>query len=345
MESYSLILIGDEQSPVRRFDIPRRKIRNWAWMAGALAVLCVLATWDYWRLRADNSELASLRIEAAEQRLQIRTFERNLARVQSELERVLEFERKVRIIANLPGAIASGGAEVTDLAPALPLGAEREFLLPPAGVPIDVDLEGARGGDDLDGPLSQGDGVTPDSAGHDLSSGLTTAGARKIVAMGDEAELLKERARFRGVALGEVVSQLKEKGKKLAAMPSIWPARGWLTSRFGPRVSPFTGRRQSHSGVDIAAKAGTPIIAPARARVTFTGGKGALGKTIVLDHGYGVRTVYGHSKEILVKTGDLVQRGQQIALLGSSGRSTGPHLHYVVEVGGKPRNPLNYIFD
>jgi murein DD-endopeptidase MepM/ murein hydrolase activator NlpD len=128
-------------------------------------------------------------------------------------------------------------------------------------------------------------------------------------------------------------------------MPSIWPSKGWLTSRFGPRVSPFTGRRQQHTGIDIAAADGTLIQAPARGRVTFAGRKGPLGNALVLDHGFGVKTVYGHTKEILVKTGDTVERGDRIALIGSSGRSTGPHLHYVVEVKGKPRNPLDYIFD
>ena len=128
-------------------------------------------------------------------------------------------------------------------------------------------------------------------------------------------------------------------------MPSIWPAKGWLTSRFGPRVSPFTGKRQLHAGIDIAAASGTSIYAPARGRVTFVGRKGPLGKTVVLDHGFGVKTVYGHTKEIHVSSGETVERGQEIAAIGSTGRSTGPHLHYVVEVNGKARDPLDYIFD
>jgi murein DD-endopeptidase MepM/ murein hydrolase activator NlpD len=100
-----------------------------------------------------------------------------------------------------------------------------------------------------------------------------------------------------------------------------------------------------HNGIDIAAANGTPIYAPARGRVIFAGRKGPLGNALVLDHGFGVKTVYGHAKEILVATGDTVERGDEVASIGSSGRSTGPHLHYVVEVKGKPRNPLDYIFD
>ena len=79
--------------------------------------------------------------------------------------------------------------------------------------------------------------------------------------------------------------------------------------------------------------------------MVFSGSRGPLGKSIIIDHGYGVRTQYGHSDDLYVKTGEIVQRGQRIAALGNSGRSTGPHLHYVVEVKGKAVNPLDYIFD
>ena len=100
-----------------------------------------------------------------------------------------------------------------------------------------------------------------------------------------------------------------------------------------------------HAGLDIAATSGTPVVAPARGRATFVGNKGPLGRALVIDHGFGVKTMYGHTSEIFVKAGATVERGQKIAAIGSTGRSTGPHLHYVVEVNGIPRNPLDYIFD
>ncbi len=87
------------------------------------------------------------------------------------------------------------------------------------------------------------------------------------------------------------------------------------------------------------------MIAPARGKVSFVGNKGPLGRTVTLDHGYGIRTVYGHTNETFVKKGQEVERGQVIASLGNSGRSTGPHLHYAVQVNGKSKNPLDYIFD
>ena len=127
--------------------------------------------------------------------------------------------------------------------------------------------------------------------------------------------------------------------------PFYQPTRGWLTSRFGPRISPFTGRRHRHAGIDIAARNGTPITAPARGRVVSISTRGPLGNSVTIDHGFGVKTFYGHNDEIFVNVGSEVDRGQKIASVGSTGRSTGPHLHYSVQINGKARDPLNYIFD
>lgn len=168
----------------------------------------------------------------------------------------------------------------------------------------------------------------------------------------DRVSLLEQGAEYLGVVaegqaknLEELVTALEGKHKRLASSPSVWPAKGWLTSRYGYRTSPFTAKKQFHAGIDIAGARGTDIIAPADGKVVFSGKRGPLGKSLIIDHGHGVRTQYGHSDELLVKRGEKVQRGQVIAKLGNSGRSTGPHLHYVVEVGGKTRNPLDYIFD
>jgi murein DD-endopeptidase MepM/ murein hydrolase activator NlpD len=100
-----------------------------------------------------------------------------------------------------------------------------------------------------------------------------------------------------------------------------------------------------HEGIDIAGDFGTPIAAPARASVVFAGAKGPLGNTVILEHGNGVRTTYGHLRETLVRGGDRIERGQVIATIGSSGRSTGPHLHYAIEVHGRLVNPLDYVIE
>jgi murein DD-endopeptidase MepM/ murein hydrolase activator NlpD len=166
-----------------------------------------------------------------------------------------------------------------------------------------------------------------------------------VSALHDDAERLGAIAKARSRSLASLVDALEDKRHRLASTPAIWPTHGWMTSRFGNRISPFTGARQFHPGIDIAGARGTEVVAPARGKVSFVGKRGALGRSISIDHGYGVRTIYGHNDETFVKRGQQVERGQVIAALGSSGRSTGPHLHYVVEVNGKPVDPIDYIFD
>jgi murein DD-endopeptidase MepM/ murein hydrolase activator NlpD len=138
---------------------------------------------------------------------------------------------------------------------------------------------------------------------------------------------------------------IKEQQNILASTPAIRPATGWTTSRFGYRTSPFTGRREFHKGFDIANKKGTPIIATANGTVTFAGLKGSLGNCVVVDHGHGMVTRYAHTEKMLVKPKDKVKRGDTIALVGNSGRSTGNHVHYEVHLNGIPINPEKYILN
>lgn len=323
MESYTLIWVKDAHARPVQMSIPKRRVRDAALAAIIVGLIGAVAVWDYWRLRADNAELADLRVEATEQREQIALFGTRLADVDGQLEKVAELERKVRIIANLPGAAGIGGEDIAEI---VPTNAEGTPL--PIGVPLDqTPHTGQGGGEPLDTPA----GVVP--------------GVAKLEALEDFALDITSGASVRSGSLEDLLGQLEDKGQKLASSPSIWPTKGWMTSRFGPRVSPFTGRSQQHNGIDIAASGGSKIVSPARGRVSFAGKKGPLGNALVVDHGFGVKTWYGHTKEFFVKTGETVERGQLIAAVGSTGRSTGPHLHYVVEVNGKPRNPLDYIFD
>jgi len=142
-----------------------------------------------------------------------------------------------------------------------------------------------------------------------------------------------------------IFSQLEGKRNLLAATPSVRPLKGWISSRFGYRESPFTGRREFHRGLDIATHAGSPIIAPANGLVTFAGGKGLMGNMVAIEHGFGMVTRYGHAQKLLKKKGDRVKRGEVIALVGNTGRSTGPHLHYEVRLNGVAVNPVNYFFN
>jgi murein DD-endopeptidase MepM/ murein hydrolase activator NlpD len=334
MDRYSIIVVAEETAPVRRFDIRKDLVRRLVWCAGVMALLLTVLLGDYIRVRIDHSELGRLRVEVAEQQEQIESFDATLKGVRSTLTSIGEFERKVRIIANLPGSAATGGEEVAEVGVDSP-----EPMAQLGGSEL--------GGSELDGPGVSAPTGAPlrDAPSEPQSRVEVDSDESLIAALHRSAQQLGEVATFQERSLSEVAGQLESKRAHLAATPAIWPAKGWLTSRFGTRVSPFTNQKQFHAGIDIAGERGTDIIAPAAGKVVFSGTRGPLGKSVIIDHGYGVRTQYGHGDDLYVKSGERVQRGQRIAALGNSGRSTGPHLHYVVEVKGKAVNPLDYIFD
>ncbi len=138
---------------------------------------------------------------------------------------------------------------------------------------------------------------------------------------------------------------LEEKKSMFACTPSIWPVKGWVSSKFGYRISPFTNEKEFHEGLDISARSGTEIVAPADGVVSAIGETYGFGTILTINHGYNLRTRYAHLSKVLVKRGQSIKRGDKIALVGSTGRSTGPHLHYEVELSGVPVDPLNYILN
>jgi murein DD-endopeptidase MepM/ murein hydrolase activator NlpD len=136
-----------------------------------------------------------------------------------------------------------------------------------------------------------------------------------------------------------------EQRAQLASTPSIWPVRGYLSERFGNRTDPFTGLRDFHPGIDISVPRGTKVVAPADGVVAFCGPKNGYGNIIVIDHGYGTVTRYGHLDGFNVRPGQRVKRGDVVGFSGNTGRSTAPHLHYEVWVNDQMRNPIEYIID
>jgi murein DD-endopeptidase MepM/ murein hydrolase activator NlpD len=134
-------------------------------------------------------------------------------------------------------------------------------------------------------------------------------------------------------------------GKALAALPSRWPVRGPVNSEFGRRVSPWTGESEFHGGLDIGAKTGSPVHAPAAGVVVTAGDLGDHGLGIVIEHGEEIRTQYAHLLRVSVRKGQTVARGALLGYTGNTGRTTGPHLHYEVLVKGRPVNPRTFLWD
>ena len=150
---------------------------------------------------------------------------------------------------------------------------------------------------------------------------------------------LQVSAKVRGESLTKLRESLMERNARIAATPSIWPTDGVVTSRFGWRW----GGSDWHPGIDVAADSGTPIVATADGVVVASGWNGGYGRQVIVDHGYGITTSYAHNSENVVTVGQKVKKGQLVSYMGSSGFSTGPHVHYEVKVNGTAVNPASFL--
>jgi murein DD-endopeptidase MepM/ murein hydrolase activator NlpD len=179
----------------------------------------------------------------------------------------------------------------------------------------------------------------------DLGSFVENSDKKLAVLMHQSLDNLDTEIAVQSQEKEQLFTFLEERKSMFASTPSVWPVKGLITSGFTNRISPFTNEKEFHEGLDISARTGTVIIAPADGVVTEIGKTYGFGNLLTVSHGYGLKTMYGHLSSALVKKGQAVKRGDKIALVGSSGRTTGPHLHYEVLLNGVPVNPRNYILN
>ncbi|MBL0713161.1 MAG: M23 family metallopeptidase [Desulfosarcina sp.] len=303
----TFILLSGNGSRIRQFSSSK-----WALAFGLLTVILTVAgvgllVQDYLKLKNTaaltvdlQTAIASRDAEIDHHQKQIECFANEINGLKNKLLALNDFEKKIRVIANLEkpaeegNVFGVGGPIPEDLNPAAQLKLDQNQLL------------------------------------RDMHNQVAELEVASMVQSDGFASLL---------------DKLKEQKNLLACTPSIRPVDGWVSSRFGYRVSPFTGRREFHGALDIANRQGTPIVSPANGVVTYADKKRLLGNYVVIDHGYGLVTGYGHLAKLNVKRGEKVRRGDVIAQMGSTGRSTGPHVHYIVKLNGVPVNPERYIID
>jgi len=297
-QQYTLIVVSDHSQAVRKFRVPRRWLRNGAYVAGGVALAGLLSIGHYFSLLGTGTENRILREENAQLRSQILLVQEKVAHISSTLDRVERFDAKLR-------------TAVTQLQDP-----ERSLAIGPVGKSAEAPLAGAA------------------PAAHENVSALPA----RLASL--ESEATRQESSLR-----ELQEYFDDQKSLLASTPSLWPARGWVTSDFGVRVDPYTAERMMHRGLDIATATGQPVYSPSDGTVVFVGTEGGYGKVLVIDHGYGVKTRYGHLSEIFAKLGDRVKRGARVAAVGNTGRSTGPHLHYEVRVNGIPENPRKFILE
>ena len=195
-------------------------------------------------------------------------------------------------------------------------------------------------------PFSPEDGASKRSAGIGGGTGPSRAAETPDrAAIGDELERLTGIVEEVGDNLRALERFLGRATRVLAALPSRWPVRGPVNSGFGSRTSPWSATSEFHSGLDIGAPVGTPVKSPAPGTVVFAGVNAEYGQTLIIEHGNETKSLYGHLSKLSVAVNQKVQRGEVIAMTGNTGRSSGPHLHYEIQVKGQAVNPTSYLWE
>lgn len=312
-----------------------------AWLKAGLALFIVTSVIsaacvvDYVGLLSQSIENKRLRAENAQLKQQFQVVEGKLNALETGLERVKGFVTKLKLITNID-------AEDRTLKLAIGPLPRTGQSVEPERMPANGRAPAGIGG----GFLAEQDAVFFQKPPADeLQGELTVEGQRDYASLAVRIDQAVAETGIREQGILELWETLSERQSLMAATPSIKPARGWFTSKFGYRISPFTGRPVMHNGLDIAASPGSPIYAPADGVVSFAGYDPGYGKLVSIDHGYGVITRFGHTSQIFVEVGQKIRRRDMIAAVGNTGRSTGPHLHYEVRVNGVPVDPQNYVLD
>lgn len=311
MKYYQFVIIPDEKKPASHMKIPKFLLVGGAALMILFAVVSGFVAVDYVSLVQMREHFVKISAENQGLKGEAKLLVANLTEVRQSLSRVQDFSKKLSEITNIQ---MSKFSQKTGI-----------------------------------GPLSPQDMKRIDSMNQPRESGFVPLGVNfdQLVfrTAFDHMESLKEQADLNAIKLQQLLSSLSQKKSLLSSIPSIAPVDGWVTSGFGERISPFTGKKDYHSGVDVASPVGTPIYAPADGVVIFSGAKAGFGNFIMIAHGNGVISRYGHNAQNMVHPGQKIKRGEQIATVGMTGRTTGPHLHYEIVINGRTVNPKRFMLN
>lgn len=262
---------------------------------------------DYIHVLGRIAENKSLKGENFKLRQEIQLIKNKVDSMEATIERVRNYAKKLQIL--------TGQGDVVDL---------------PKGPILDENID-----------------RTPAEGLHGKRSGyllpFSSSPPEERVTITDRIEILQTVSLTMETHLSRFQSFLLTRTAIAAATPSLFPIAGWISSAFGHRRHPYDGSYRFHSGVDIAAEPGTPVRAPADGLVVFAGYREGYGKVVVMDHGYGIRTLFAHNSKLFVGSGVRMKRGEVVSQVGATGHATGPHLHYEVRKNGVPVNPATFF--
>lgn len=327
----TLFVVGNNAGEAKKFVLPTAWLKVGSFVTAIVVLAFVAGLVDYFGLLLQAIENKRLRAENAQLIKQFQVVETKVSALENSLERVKTFTTKLKLITNV---------ESQDRVAQLSMGSK-----PAAGQQMDeyepVDQRAPVEALAKQDQVFENKKALNEQKG-EVANETSNRDYASLVIRIDKA--VKE-TQLKEQSVIDLWESLSERQSLLNATPNIKPAKGWITSRFGYRINPFTGKAAMHAGLDVAAAPGSPVYAPADGVVIFASYDESYGKLVSVDHGYGVTTRYGHNSQIYVHVGQRVSKYDVIAAVGNTGRSTGPHLHYEVRINGTAVDPANFILD
>lgn len=304
-KSFSVIIVPHSKTSFRTLSVSKKAVK--AVVAGSFLLALALAVIlaDYVSMSMIRKKYNALTLESAKQKKTIANYEGYVQGLKTTIANFEGYAKKLNIMAGLKSPEVIPGAP------------------------------GLGGGNSY--------GESGESGEADIPP-VEPAGNPQNVSFGTIQNLTRK-AESVEKNLDTLVDFYESQSLRLACTPTIWPTQGWVSSPFGARIDPFTGKKQFHYGVDIATNLGNPIVAPADGIVVGVKAEKMLGRSVIISHGSGTTTHFGHLDRFGVVAGQKVRRGDTIGYVGRTGKALGPHLHYEVRVNDKAMNPFNYILE
>lgn len=366
---FTVMVIPEKDKKVRSFRIPRLVFHSLTFLSAVVIFVLGILAYDYSKILMQINKNKHLTIENRQLKEQIQLFQMKINTLTEDIERIHTFEKKLRIITGVDDnhhLKVKSGLKPTTSADDMKYHQQNEGETTETKLKVQDPIKSSF--DTIKKKLK-----SPGSNEKYLnyknlyeqkiatSFGLQTGYAytkewneltKHSFELADQFAFfdfkyteLKNFVKELEIDIHELDQFLLDKDSFLRSTPTLIPAKGWITSYYGPRKSPYSNRIKMHEGIDVGAKSGTPILAPADGIITFSGVKPGFGNFVQMDHGYGVETIYAHARKLVAKKGQKVKRGELLAMIGSTGYSTGPHLHYEVRINGTPVDPLYFILD
>ncbi len=317
-KAYTIVLTSNSSTKVKSITIPKSWVRLGLFFVSVILVLLFCFIIDYFNVLSNYNQQSSLKSQNIILKQKFKLVESKVMTLEKTLQRVQGVSLKIKGMAGVPGvektkdSIQPMGPVQASVTPVSSLFEKLKFI--------------------KKAPLARLD-----------KSEVNLSEASQLEIKVDNLAKTSQLEEQSSLTLWENMAHRKT---IMDSTPNMRPVKdGWYTSKFGLRSDPFSGASVMHSGLDIAAAPGTPIYAPANGVVSYVGFESGYGNLVTIDHGYGVKTRYAHNSEVTVKYGQKVKRGDKIAAVGSTGRSSGYHLHYEVRVNGVAVNPKDYIIE